>query len=260
MAPDHITPLILTWDEEPNIGRLLASLSWARRVVVVDSGSTDGTREIVAAFPNASCVVRRFDNHAAQWNFGLLETGIDTEWVLALDADYGLPRSFVQSIGALAPQPDTAGYRAAFTYCINGAPLRGGIYPPVTVLFRRSRGRYVQDGHTQRLELQGNVELLCVSLLHDDRKRFRRWFQSQRRYARLEARKLAGTPFAELRLPDKVRRFVFFAPIAVLAYCLFWKGNVLDGKAGWQYAAQRFIAEVVLSAELLRAALRIGKP
>lgn len=41
---DQITPLILTYNEEPNIGRVLERLTWAREVVVLDSGSTDRTR------------------------------------------------------------------------------------------------------------------------------------------------------------------------------------------------------------------------
>src|SRR5512143_2622752 len=93
--PDRITPLILTWNEEANIARTLDKLRWAREVVVVDSGSTDGTRAICESFPNVRVVVRPFDSHAAQWNFGLKETGIVSDWVLALDADYVLTDDLV---------------------------------------------------------------------------------------------------------------------------------------------------------------------
>ncbi len=44
MKLEDITPLILTWNEEPNLRRCLERLRWAARIVVVDSGSTDGTR------------------------------------------------------------------------------------------------------------------------------------------------------------------------------------------------------------------------
>src|SRR5215211_8720986 len=85
---DQITPLILTYNEAPNIARVLESLRWAGEVVVVDSFSTDQTTAIAASFPNVRVVQRVFDCHRNQWEFGLRETRIETEWVLALDADY----------------------------------------------------------------------------------------------------------------------------------------------------------------------------
>ena len=67
----NITPVILTYNEEPNIGPTLASLEWASRVVVVDSGSTDRTAEIARSFPNAAWYVRSFDSHRAQWSYAI---------------------------------------------------------------------------------------------------------------------------------------------------------------------------------------------
>lgn len=253
---DRITPLILTYNEEANIRRLLESLSWARRVVVVDSGSSDATRAIVAEFPNANCVVRPFDNHAGQWNFGLTETGIETEWVLALDADYGMPAAFIEELMRLDPPPDVAGLRVCFSYCIEGVPLRGGLYPPVTVLFRYKGARYLQDGHTQRVQLTGKIDSLTQPLLHDDRKPLDRWFASQLKYMQQEADMLIAAPFSELRFPDQIRRLLVVAPVLVFFYCLFVKGNVLDGRRGIFYAMQRTVAEVILSAHLVEARLR----
>ena len=252
---DRITPLVLSYNEEANIRRLLQSLSWASRVFIIDSGSTDATRKIIAEFPNATCVVRPFDNHAVQWNFGLSEAGIATDWVLALDADYGLPAEFVEELKALNPPQDVAGYSAGFRYCIEGVPLRGGLYPPVTVLFRRAGARYVQDGHTQRLSVSGTLERFRSLLLHDDRKPLEHWLWSQARYMRLEARKLLTTPIAELGLADKLRRLVIVSPVLVFFYCLLIKGNILDGRRGLLYALQRGAAEAILSMYLVAGAL-----
>ena len=80
-----ITPLILTYNEEANIERTLSGLKWARQIVVLDSNSTDQTASIVERFDNVRFVRRQFDNHTAQWNFGLAE--IQTPWVLTLDAE-----------------------------------------------------------------------------------------------------------------------------------------------------------------------------
>ena len=154
---DQITPLILTWNEEANIARTLEKLRWAREVVVVDSGSTDGTRAICESFPNVRVVVRPFDNHATQWNYGLQKTGIVSEWVLALDADYVLTDAFIDEMQALLPAQSMAGYRMRFRYCVYGRPLSGTLYPPVTGLYRREAAHYVQDGHTQRAVVKGEV-------------------------------------------------------------------------------------------------------
>ena len=257
---DRITALILTWNEEANIRRLLESLVWAPRVVVLDSGSTDATREIVAQFPNAVFVVRSFDVLAHQWNFGLSETGIATEWVLALDADYGLPREFIEELRRLDPAPEVAGYRAAFTSCIDGTPLLGGLYPPVTVLYRRAGAHYRQDGHAQRIEVNGRVADFATRLLHDDRKPLDRWFSSQISYMRLEAEKLGSTPMSGLGVPDKIRKLVLLAPILVLFHCLFVRGSILDGGKGLMYAMQRAVAEAILSIFLAEAAMRERGP
>jgi glycosyltransferase involved in cell wall biosynthesis len=253
---DRITPLILTWNEAPNIGRALDRLAWAKRVVVLDSQSDDGTEAIARRFANVAFVQRRFDTHAGQWNYGLQETGIDSEWVLALDADYLVSAQFVEELRSLAPAPDVDGYRARFRYCVFGEPLRGALYPPVTVLYRRARAGYAQDGHTQRVRLAGRVEALARPLLHDDRKPLSRWFSSQIAYMRQEAEHLLSTPREQLRLQDRLRLLLVVAPVLVFFYCLVVKGNLLDGWRGMFYAMQRTVAEVMLSAFLVEIGIR----
>lgn len=257
---DRITPLILTLNEAPNLERTLAPLAWAREIVVVDSGSTDATREILARHRNVRVLERRFTNHAEQWNFGLEETGIRSDWVLALDADFVLSEELVREIASLAPAANINGYRVSFDYCIEGVPLRGAVYPPLAVLYRRADARYRQDGHTQRVELSGRVEQLAGRIRHDDRKPLAYWFAAQIRYMQLEAEKLRKTPLAALSWPDRIRSLVFFAPPLMFVYCLIARGNLLDGRRGFSYALQRTTAEMILSMLLLEAQLRPPKP
>jgi len=247
---DQITPLILTYNEAPNIARALRGLDWARDVVVVDSFSDDDTVKIAASFPRVRIFQRVFDCHRNQWEFGLKETGLSTPWVLALDADYGVSTDLIAELNTLTPDPQTAGYRANFVYCIKGRELRSGIYPPVTVLYRREAASYIQDGHTQRVALQGVIETLRAPMRHDDRKSLRRWFSSQAKYTELEAQKLRAADPAELRLPDRLRRWRIIVPPAILVYCLIVRGGILDGRAGFYYAFQRAMAELMLSHRL----------
>ena len=248
---NQITPLLLTYNEAPNIGRTLDKLSWARDIVVVDSLSSDETGAMLSRYPNVRVFERAFTTHAEQWNFGLEQTGITTDWVLALDADFVLTDDAVRELAALAPPQAVSGYRASFTYCIDGKPLRSAVYPPVTVLYRRAGAGYLQDGHTQRVRVDGLVLPLTARILHDDRKPLSHWIASQVRYMRLEADKLAWAPSSSLASVDRVRKLIVLAPPLVFLRCLFVGGGILDGWPGLFYALQRATAELILSLSLI---------
>jgi glycosyltransferase involved in cell wall biosynthesis len=253
LTPSDITPLVLTYNEAANIERTLARLAWASRVVVVDSFSSDGTVEICRRYPNVHVVQRRFDDHTRQWNFGL--DAVESAWVLSLDADYVLSDALVAELQE-PPSQDLAGYFARFNYCVFGRRLRGSLYPPRVVLFRRDRCRYVEDGHTQRLALDGETGWLTGTIDHDDRKPIDRWFADQLRYSAQEARHLTATPVSELNRADRVRRAVLLAPPLVFAYALVGQRLLLDSWPGWYYTLQRTFAEMLLSLRLVEARLR----
>jgi len=246
---DRITPLLITFNEAPNIVRVLEKLRWARRIVVIDSGSTDGTCQLVDRFPQAEIVHRPFDSFAAQCNFGL--THIKTDWVLSLDADYELSDELLRELSALEESQDTSGYRASFVYRIHGRPLRGTLYPPRTVLYRVSGAHYSNEGHGHRVAVPGTIRALRGVIYHDDRKPLARWLASQQRYAEVEAQHLLDTPKQQLSRVDRIRRAGWPAPVLVLFYVLIVKGCLLDGRAGWFYALQRVLAETMIALELL---------
>jgi glycosyltransferase involved in cell wall biosynthesis len=255
MRCDQITAIVLTWNEEPNIRRCLERLTWAREVVVMDSGSTDRTVEICQAFPNVRVVERKFVSHAHQWNAGIGE--VTSPWVLGLDADFVLPLEAASQFSSIMDETSYDGFHSCFRYLVMGRPLRGTLYPPKTVLFRRDRCHYVQDGHTQLLTGDDRAGMLPFVIDHDDRKSLSRWLESQHKYASLEADKLQDGN-AEEGLPDRLRRMIWPAVPACLFYTLFIKRVILDGWPGWYYAFQRTYAELLLSLELLDRSLRKG--
>ncbi len=247
---DLLTVLVLTFNEAPNIERTLRSVDWAKEVLVVDSFSTDATLELArATHENVRALQHSFQTHTAQWNFGLDQ--IDTPWVLSLDADYELSADLATEIQSLSPADALAAYAARFQYRVYGRALRSSVYPPRSVLFRRDRCRYAEEGHTQLLKANGKVEMLRGLIYHDDRKPLSRWLQSQDNYMIIEAKHLLTTKTQELRVPDRIRRLVFAAPPVIFLYLLFVRGLFLDGWRGWYYVAQRTLAEMLLSLRLL---------
>jgi glycosyltransferase involved in cell wall biosynthesis len=214
MMLSKITPLILTFNESPNIARTLQSLLWATRIVIIDSYSNDDTLEIIKTYPQVEVFKRKFDSFANQCNYGLSK--IDTSWVLSLDADYILSEELINEIKSLPEESEVNSYIVPFQYCIFGKPLRGTLLPPRKVLYKREKAIYKDDGHAHRVVVEGTSKLLSGWIYHDDRKPLSRWLWAQDRYMVIEAKKLLETPEQELSLGDRIRKQKLLAPFIIL--------------------------------------------
>jgi hypothetical protein len=199
-------------------------------------------------------IQRKFDSFAAQCNFGLEH--VTTPWVLSLDADYLLPDEFVEKLKSCQANDAIDGYSAPFKYCVFGKPLRSTLYPPRTVLYRKDKARYRDEGHGHRVQIQGPTRSLTAHILHDDRKPLDRWFAEQLRYSAKEAKHLIETPISQLNRADRIRRKIILAPVLIFFYTLLGKGLILDGWRGWFYVFQRTLAELLLSLRLIEAKLK----
>ncbi len=251
---EDITPLVITYNEAANIARTLDRLTWARRIVVIDSGSTDKTLEILRAYPSAEIIQRPFDEFAAQCNFGLAQ--VETSWVLSLDADYELSEGLVAELYDLSPDTTTGGYSAHFIYRVHGKPLRGTLYPPRIVLYRKENASYRNEGHGHRIIVPGKIVPFVNTIFHDDRKPLARWVASQEQYAIKEVDYLLSADRSSLRKADRIRLAAWPAPFAVFVYALVVKGCFLDGWRGWYYALQRLLAEALNALEIIDRRLR----
>jgi len=249
-ARDHVTPLVLTLDEEENLARTLEALGWARRVVVLDSGSTDGTERIARGFSNVAWFIRPFDDFKSQTLHGVRATGIETDYVLALDADMEVPAAFVSELESRFLGHGHAGARVAFDYAFDGRRLLGSVYPSQVRLFRPDALRLELRGHGHHFEVEGSVLDLEARLVHDDRKSLERWLSAQLGYSRHELARLDRGGASRLR--DLLRR-AGVMPLAAFAASYVRAGGPLAGRAALRYAYERATYEALLALRLLRA-------
>jgi glycosyltransferase involved in cell wall biosynthesis len=251
----QIHVFVLTKNEAPNIGRVLEKLGRFARVIVLDSGSTDATREIACTFPNVDWQERAFDNATNQCNYVLEKLLSGCEWVLSLDADYVLSDALLEELETLQPA-DFNAFEARFVFCMDGHALPGSFYPPRTVLFKPKFAHYEQFGHTQRLSVQGPVGQLRGKILHDDRKDFAYVLRNQKRYAAMESVYLRETAFSKLSFPGRLRKTGMIMPLLAPIVALCSKGSFLHGRPAWKYAYFRWIAELEIAKAIWR--LRIS--
>ncbi|WDF54455.1 glycosyltransferase family 2 protein [Mucilaginibacter sp. KACC 22063] len=253
IAKNVLQALILTKNEEPNIGRVLDKLKWLERVVVIDSYSDDNTVKIMESYPNVEIIYRKFDTFAQQCNFGL--THITSEWVLSLDADYVLPDDFIAETGQLLNNGgDFVAYNSRFEFLIYGKKLLSNNTTPRPVLFKTKLGSYFDDGHAHRLSITGSIGDFKSKIWHDDRKSLTRWLNNQNGYSVRECDKLLDLNNADRNsIINKLRRTKVLAPFFVFFYCLFVKGLIFNGWAGWYYTLQRTVVEMLFALRLIEA-------
>jgi glycosyltransferase involved in cell wall biosynthesis len=247
VALSDITPVVLTFDEEENIDRTLESLREFRRVVMVDSGSADGTERIVGTFPNVSWFVRRWTGFADQWGFAIGKTDIQTAFVLALDADMAATPELVRELADVVQSGVVDGGVISFEYRIRGIPLAGSLYPPQLRLLRTKKARAGQRGHAHVLELEGEgrVVRLRSRLIHDDRKGLEAFVRAQLGYSAQEVLRV----FADVGssgVKSLFRRSFPFTPHVVWMLAWLRAGGPFRGPAARRYSLERLIYEAML--------------
>jgi glycosyltransferase involved in cell wall biosynthesis len=251
----EISALILTHNEERNIGTCLKSLVGVDEIVVVDSGSTDRTCAI-AEENGARILTRSFDSFSSQRNFGLDTGGFRNEWVLHLDADEVATPEFLKALEDLQPMPGIDGYLIPSKTILNGRWLRySGMYPTYQVrLGHRDRMRFKQVGHGQREDLgPERVGTFPVPYLHFNFSHgIAHWLRKHVTYAEAEADQYSQEAVRPDRVIDMLsssgmerrralKRFVNRLPLSMRPSLRFFYVYVvrlgfLDGRAGLQYA------------------------
>lgn len=194
----RITGVILAKNEAGHIGACVDSLRpWVGRVVVLDSISTDRTREIAQAH-GAFVIARPFDNYASQRQAAL--DCLDTDWILFLDADERMTDTLGQELHALLGAADATHSTLAGVWLprrnfIAGKEVRGGgFYPDYQLrLLKRMNAQYVPEREVHEIvRVAGDESFATQPLLHFNYRDWPQFHRKQPAYARYEARILAA--------------------------------------------------------------------
>lgn len=235
----RITAAIITFNEAENIQAACESVAWADEVLVVDSESTDDTREI-AARCGARVIVNRWPGFSAQKQFATDAAVHD--WIFSLDADERVSPELQSSIAALRNASGESladGYRVARRAFYMARWIRGGGWYPDRQLrlFNRTRGHWGERliHESVAMEPDARVETLKGDLLHYTiRDASEHQHMIETRYAPLGAQQMLRDGRRTSSFQTRVAGPAAFVRSFVL------KGGWRDGRAGFTIA--RFAA------------------
>jgi glycosyltransferase involved in cell wall biosynthesis len=259
MIPD-LTVIVLTFNEEKHLARCLQSLRGvARRVVVVDCFSTDGTLEI-ARSNGAEVVQHAWVNYATQFNWALDNVPIDTQWTMRLDADEVVTPDLAEALRRELPHyPDTVtGLTVNRQIHFLGRWIcHGAIYPlRMLRVWRTGHGRCENRWMDEHMIVEGGVAHVDADIADINLNNVTWWTAKHNQYASREAVDLlmhrdragAETGAAQLSFQAKAKRWMkerVYArlPLGLRAllyflYRYFLRLGFLDG---WQGLAFHFL-------------------
>ncbi|MCU1486943.1 MAG: glycosyl transferase, family 2 [Actinomycetia bacterium] len=252
-----LTVIVMTWNEELNIRRCLASVGWADQVVVVDSGSTDRTAAL-AREAGAEVVEHLFVDYGSQRQWSLELDIVRNDWVLFVDADEWVSDELAAEIAGQLQTTTHAGYAFRLRLIFQDRWIRhAGWYANSLVvrLVRRDRARCV-GAVSERLVVDGSVGRLHHDIVDEDLKPFEAWLAKHNRYSSLKAaerlelleegvwtrvrRGLRAQP--RRRVPRELAKSLLLprvplSPLLVFTYLAVLRGGVLDGVTGLRFCS-----------------------
>lgn len=193
---------VLTFNNIRTIERCLNSLFWAEELIIVDSGSTDGTYEICQRYTE-NVYRREFKTHADQYQFAAEMT--TNQWIMFVDADEEVPTELVEEIREELKNEEKGLegfiiYRK--TYYLGRWIRYGGWYPDGEIrLYRRDKGRW-EGGLHAKIIVDGRVKRLKNKYLHYTYRDISDQIQTIDRYSKIAAEDLvkSGKRFTLFKL------------------------------------------------------------
>lgn len=258
MTEPLVSAVIFSLNEEVHLPSCLDALAWADEILVVDSFSVDRSAQICAE-RGVRFVQHAFSGFGDQRNWALEHGGLRHEWVLILDADERVTPELARELRETLPSTadSVAAFRIARRFYWWGRWLRySSQYPTYLVrLIRRGRVRYVNRGHAETEEIQGEVRTMKNDLLDENRKGLEEWFERQNRYSTKDAEYELAQAQLPLQLESLVgadqlaRRATLKRlaaalpgrPVAYFFYAYLLRGGFLDGRNGFVFCVMKAI-------------------
>jgi glycosyltransferase involved in cell wall biosynthesis len=254
--PATLSLCVITMNEERDLPRCLESVrGLASEIVVVDSGSTDRTREIARA-AGARVIDQPFLGYVRQKQLAI--EAATAEWVLSLDADEWLDDELRESLGRTlqAPPQDMAGFQVNRRPYYLGRWVRAsGWFPEWKLrLVRRERARWVGSDPHDRLEVEGRVARLSGTMRHNSYTDLSDHVARLNAYSSIAAagRNPVSTPKAVLRLTLK--------PFLIFLQKFLLQRGFLDGVRGLLIAAMTAFYFFLREAKLWERRHGVGEP
>ena len=281
-----LSVLVPTLNERSNIEDCLRSVVWADEVVVVDSGSSDGTQELARGC-GARLVDFSWNGHLPKKkNWALENVSWKNEWVLILDADERVTPDLAFEIKDALKNPTADGYFVNRRFMFMGKWIQHcGYYPSWNLrLFRHRQGRYenLHPGDTrsgdnevhEHLVLKGRTACLEHEISHFAYPDIFTWLEKHNRYSNWEAEigvqgqgasqtlhAIGELLMRKRRLRAWSRRLPFRSTLRFL-YSYLFKRGFLDGYEGYVFCRLLATYEMLsaFKAHELRSKLHVSKP
>ncbi|MRR56905.1 MAG: glycosyltransferase family 2 protein [Deltaproteobacteria bacterium] len=186
--PQPLSAVIVTLNEASRLEECLRSVAFCDEIVVVDSGSNDGTQDLARRF-GARVIEESWRGYGAQKQFAVEQAAHD--WVLCVDADERVSECLQEAIVAALAAPPASALRFARCNRFLGRYLRHGEgYPDWSLrLFDRRHARWSVDPVHEKVLTDGQVATLPGDLLHDSAETLESYLAKQNRYTTLAAEK-----------------------------------------------------------------------
>jgi len=247
--PD-ISVMIFTLNEETNLPNCLDSLNWCDDVIVVDSFSTDTTKQI-AEQRNVRYFSNVFEGFGTQRNWALDNIDTKYSWILILDADERVPLELVEEMSKKIVEVDgPVAYRVRRRFYMWGRWLRrSGLYPTWVVrLVKKGSIRYANAGHAETQSVKGEMGALESDLIDENMKGLEEWFGRQNIYASKEAvyeiktvktsdigNILSKDPVERRKALKAIAHLLPFRPFFFFLYSYIFKAGFLEGRDGFYF-------------------------
>jgi glycosyltransferase involved in cell wall biosynthesis len=244
-----VSAMVFTLDEEIHLPSCLAALAWTDDVIVVDSFSRDRTAEVARA-AGARLFQHAFEGFGKQRMWALENTRPKYEWILILDADERVTPELAREMADRIPSTaaSVGAYRLKRRFHMWGRWLRySSLYPTWVVrLVRMGRVRYVNRGHAETQEVDGETLELAHDLVDENLKGIDEWFERQNRYSTREAEYelqqeatpfrvgdlVSGDPLARRAALKRMAANMPLRPLAYFLYSYVLRGGFLEGRDG----------------------------